>query len=346
MKTLKKSYSAGVVGLGSMGKRRIRCLLALGVNKIIGVDIREDRRLESELIYGINAVKTLEDMWSLGAPDFIIISVPPLSHVEIMSECIKYKTPFFVEASVVDDGLKEVAILVSKKGILAAPSTTLRFHPAITEIAKIVQTKRLGKLSNILLHSGQFLPDWHPYEHVKDYYVSNPLTGGAREIVPFELTWFTEIFGFPNEVVSQYRKTTDIEGAENIDDTYNCLLGYDDFLASITVDVVSRYATRRLLINGDMGQLIWSWDDDSIKLYDVKKGGWDEVKYDPGEAALGYNKNISEKMYIDEISAFINAVGGGESFPNNLTNDMKVLEVLYALERSCKTKKFQKLSHI
>lgn len=32
-----------VVGLGSMGKRRIRNLQELGFNKIVGFDIRKDR---------------------------------------------------------------------------------------------------------------------------------------------------------------------------------------------------------------------------------------------------------------------------------------------------------------
>jgi threonine dehydrogenase-like Zn-dependent dehydrogenase len=37
-----------IVGLGSMGKRRIRCLNYLGYNEIIGYDIREDRMEEAK----------------------------------------------------------------------------------------------------------------------------------------------------------------------------------------------------------------------------------------------------------------------------------------------------------
>lgn len=44
---------AVVIGLGSMGKRRIRCLQAIGGVEIIGVDLREDRRLEAQTLYGI-----------------------------------------------------------------------------------------------------------------------------------------------------------------------------------------------------------------------------------------------------------------------------------------------------
>ena len=92
---------------------------------------------------------------------------------------------------------------------------------------------------------------------MSEYYVSNPATGGAREIVPFELTWITDIFGMPHKVFGNVRRTIRIPGAEKIDDTYNFLLDYGDLLATITIDVVSRSATRRLTINGDARQLRW-----------------------------------------------------------------------------------------
>jgi predicted dehydrogenase len=251
--------------------------------------------------------------------------------------------PFFVEASVVDDGLAEVTQRVREAGLVAAPSTTLHFHPAIAEIFRIVREGRLGRISNILLHSGQYLPDWHTYEPVSDYYVSDPATGGAREIVPFEMTWFVELFGLPRRVAGQFRKTIDIAGAPDIDDTYNCLLDYGSFLASVTVDVVSRNATRRLVINGDKAQLNWSWDDAAIRIFDGESARWSEVGYQMEQAAPGYNKNIGENMYIDEIRAFLDAVAGKSPFPNTLERDHRVLELLYALERSDRTASFQDL---
>jgi len=37
-----------IIGLGSMGKRRIRCLKIIGFNDIIGYDLRKDRREEAK----------------------------------------------------------------------------------------------------------------------------------------------------------------------------------------------------------------------------------------------------------------------------------------------------------
>jgi hypothetical protein len=143
------------------------------------------------------------------------------------------------------------------------------------------------------------------------------------------MTWFTEVFGFPQNVSCHFRKTIHIEGAEGIADTYNAVLDYGNFLANVTVDVVSRQATRRLLINGSKQQLVWNWEDAAVNVFDGASAQWTHLPYDSGTSAAGYNKNIGENMYIDEIRAFVE---GKAAFPNNLDNDHAVLKLLYRLE--------------
>lgn len=334
---------AVVIGLGSMGKRRIRCLNALGITRIAGVDTRQDRRDEVASRYGITPFASSIDMWEKFAPDIAVISVPPKQHVASMQECIDRLIPFFVEASVVDEGLANIIAQVQKTRLVAAPSSTLHFHPAVMEMSRIVKGGHLGKISNVMLHSGQYLPDWHAYESVADFYVSDPATGGAREIVPFEMTWFTDLFGMPQRVAANFRKTIHIEGAEKIDDTYNGLLDYGTFLATITVDVVSRHATRRIVINGDKAQLAWSWDAPCIRVFDGGTGVWTDHSYQMESAEPGYNKNIGENMYVEEIRAFLDAVSGKYPFPNTLEADHQVLKLLYAMETSDKSGRFQEV---
>lgn len=331
-----------VVGLGSMGKRRIRCLKALGypVTDIAGFDFRDDRQQEAARSYGINTFADFSVALRQFNPDALIISVPPDIHHEYMKAAIRARKPFFVEASVVDTDMESITADAHAANVIAAPSSTLLFHPAIKAIAEIVKAQKLGKVSNVILHSGQYLPDWHTYEAVSDYYVSNPATGGGREIVPFELSWFVGVFGFPQRICGNFRKTIEIKGAECIDDTYNFLMDYGTFLASITVDVVSRHATRRLLINGSEKQLVWDWDEQYIRLYSGDGSDFDTIHYDKGVASSGYNSNIGETMYIDELKAFIDAVSESQPFVNTLENDHRVLKLLYAIEQADKSGRY------
>jgi len=332
-----------VIGLGSMGKRRIRCLQALNVNNIYGFDPREDRRIEVENAYSIKTFDSFSKACNETNSEAFIISVPPDIHHQYIQAAIDGKRHFFVEASVVDTGMEKFIAELKDLDLVAAPSTTLQFHPAIKMLHEIVESKELGTISNILLHSGQYLPDWHTYEKVSEYYVSNPVTGGAREIVPFELGWLTSIFGYPYRVCGNYRKTISIEGAEQIDDTYNCLLDYGDFLANITVDVVSRHASRRLLINGDLKQLVWDWDFNAINIFNPVTNQWDQRAYEMKEAADGYCANIGENMYIDEIRNFIEAINGTNVFVNSIENDLRILRLLYAIEESDRNSRYVRL---
>ncbi|MEJ5055166.1 Gfo/Idh/MocA family protein [Sphingobacterium sp. MYb382] len=320
-----------VIGLGSMGKRRVRNLIALGYKNIYGYDLREDRRAEAKDIYNIKVFSDF-DMVVQSGVDAFVISVPPDLHHIYMKKALELEIPTFIEASVVDTDMDSLIKEADAKGILLAPSCTLYFHAAIKKISKILQEKYLGRISNILYHSGQFLPDWHSYEPVEDYYVSKKETGGGREIVPFELTWITLLLGFPKRVVGLYKKTIDIEGADEIDDTYNLLLDYEPMIFNLSVDVVSRYATRRLVINGSEKQLYWNWDDSVIKIYHPEEETWEEISYETIAAQEGYNKNITEQMYIEEMDAFTKAAFARVDYPNSLAHDHRVLKLLYAVE--------------
>ncbi|QQL50838.1 Gfo/Idh/MocA family protein [Mucilaginibacter ginkgonis] len=321
-----------IIGLGSMGKRRIRNLKALNISDICGFDQRADRRKEAEDLYGIKTYSTFEDALATKV-DALVISVPPDIHHVYMKHAIKEQLPFFVEASVVDDDMDSIIKDVEQAGILAAPSSTMTFHPAIKKIMSFVTEGVLGKITNVIYHSGQYLPDWHTYETVKEFYVSNKSTGGAREIVPFELTWLVKLLGFPAAVTGLFKKTIEITGAEEIDDTYNALFDYGSFILNLSIDVVSRLATRKLLINGSEGQLQWDWNDDYITVYTPDQGSL-KHHFSLIDAQAGYNKNITEQMYIEEMDAFIQSINQNRPFVNDLRQDHKVLKLLYALEES------------
>ncbi len=325
-----------VIGLGSMGKRRIRCLDALGFSAldIAGVDLRDDRRKEANEKYQVDTYDDFSKAVKRHAPDALIISLPPDIHHLYMKEAIKHELPFFVEASVVATDMSVIIDKAKKASIKAIPSATMMFHPAIKMIKQKLDDDVLGKVSNITFHSGQYLPDWHQYESVSDFYVSNKKTGGAREITPFELTWITQLFGFPERISAVYKKTIDIKGAESIDDVYSFLFDYDSFLINGLVDVVSRAATRKLLINGERKQLTWDWNKQAIEIYDPVEEKWEEHSFAMKEAEEGYDRRIGENMYIDEVQAFIEALKGEGEFPNSLERDLKVLNLLYDMEES------------
>ena len=322
-----------VIGLGSMGRRRVRCLRQLGVQDVTGFDPRADRRAQAVQEYGI-AVRDQLAAADVHGFDVVVISTPPDQHHTAIDWSIAAGKACFVEASVLRAPLPALAERARAQRVVVAPSCTLRFHSAIRDITRIVQSRRYGKVCNFSYHCGQYLPDWHPWEKVTDYYVSNPLTGGAREIVPFELTWMVDAFGWPLGVQGTKLRTTDV-GAP-IDDTYAALLHFDGFVGSLVVDVVARQAVRKLTLNFERASLSWDWDGGTVRVYEADEGRFVELQQPKATAHAGYHQNIGEAMYVAEVRSFLDAAAGRAAFPHTLEDDIRVLSLLEAIEEGAR----------
>lgn len=319
-----------IFGLGSMGKRRARCLQIMGYSELFGFDISESRVNEAKLL-GVQSHSELSAL-PLSEADAYFICTPPDKHENYIRLAIEYLKPCFVEASVVLNNLEEIEKQNKITNILIAPSCTMQFHPAIKIIKNLILSNKYGNVTNFSYHCGQYLPDWHPWEDVKNYYVSNPLTGGCREIVPFELTWIADCLGFPEKVMAYHGATMDV-GA-HIADTYAISLKFASSFGVMLIDVTSRYAVRHLILNFENAQIQWRWDVNSLQLYDAVEKNWQTIAFERKiDQTANYNQNINEDMYIEEISAFIQAIHTPTAFPNTLKKDIQILKVLQILEK-------------
>src|SRR5215211_7392152 len=114
-----------VIGLGSMGKRRIRNLKANGVERISGFDLRSDRRKETAEQYSIPIFASVEVALDKSSYDAWIISVPPDKHHVYMKSALEKNVPCFIEASVVDIDMAAMVKQAQSRSLFMAPSCTL-----------------------------------------------------------------------------------------------------------------------------------------------------------------------------------------------------------------------------
>ena len=137
-----------VVGGGSMGKRRTRCLLANNVHKdqIQLVDTREDRRAEVSELFGINVHANLEEGMAIG-PDVVIVSVPGAYHMDACLVAARAGKHFFSEVplSIGLEGTEELLELVKSQSLVAAPGTQPPFHPPVKPAKAWLEDPAVGK---------------------------------------------------------------------------------------------------------------------------------------------------------------------------------------------------------
>ena len=103
-------HSIVVIGLGSMGKRRIRLLKQLGVClTIYGIDKNITRCNQVSKEMNINTFESLDNVFEYAEhkPIAAVISTSPLSHTTIITECLKCGLHVFTELNLVSDGYDE-----------------------------------------------------------------------------------------------------------------------------------------------------------------------------------------------------------------------------------------------
>jgi predicted dehydrogenase len=319
-----------VVGLGSMGRRRVRNLLYVGGHEIAGFEPDADRRtaVSDELDIGVFPSFKTGIEWG---PNAIVISTPPDRHAEYAAAAAREGIHFFTEASVVRDGMEELLGLIRNRTIVAAPSCTMRFHPAVRLIKQRIEDGTIGQPLAFTHHVGQYLPDWHPWEDYRAFYGARRETGAAREIVPFELNWLTYLFGRVQEVGCFAGKLSKLD--TSIDDLYATLLAFENgTYGSMVIDVISRPALRQARIIGEEGTLVWDWQQRKVSEWRAADPEWREFDDPPPIEGPG-GSWVAENMYIEEMRAFLSAIENGrDRFPFSYEQDYELLGVLLELE--------------
>ena len=321
-----------MIGLGSMGKRRIRLLLERGDVEISGVDSNAERCAETAQRFGIECFPGLEAACAAHKPDCAFVCTSPLSHAAITGACLDLGLHVFTEINLVKDAYAANMAKAAEKGKVLFLSSTFLYQD---DIAAIME--KVGAASSPLdyiYHVGQYLPDWHPWESYNNYFIGNPRTSGCREILAIELPWIVSCFGAVKSVKCVKSKNTDLN--VSYDDNMLILLEHEGGAKGcFAVDVVSRCAIRNLEIYGEDLHLFWHGSVDTLSEYDIASKQTRPIVIDSvAEHEEGYADFIDENPYRKEITAFIDMVEGRLKTPVwDFGRDAEILDIIDDIER-------------
>lgn len=320
-----------VIGLGSMGKRRIRLLSENNDIQLFGIDSQKSRCEEVKEKFGLKCYASISDAVATEHPDAAVISTSPLSHAAIIEDCLQNNLHVFTEINLVAEGYeKNIALAKSKEKVLFLSSTPLYRK----EIRKIIERVKEAKCPlNYIYHKGQYLPDWHPWESYNNYFIGNPKTNGCREIFAIELPWMVTAFGPIRKVYAVKSKNTNLN--INYDDNYLVTIEHESGAKGIfAVDVVARKPYRHLDIYGEDFQLAWNGTPDSLVEYNVltKENKTYEFE-DASEHADGYASFITENQYRDELKAYLAQIQNPDyESAWSFEKDLEVLNIIDQIE--------------
>lgn len=319
------------IGVGSMGKRRIRNLMSLRIQpaQIVGFDLSPERLQEAAKLFGIRVYPDFQELIKKENPDAYIISSPPDQHAHYFLQAARAQKHFFVEISTTDDGYDELLELVKTRSFVAAPSCTYRFYEPIQKIRKVLQEGTLGNIFFFTQHTGQYLPDWHPYEDYRTFY--GPKKHGAMfALVVFQIQWLSWIIDtvFTNGRMDQY-KLSDLQlhGADlTVITVHN-----KNSVGTIILDLLAKPAVRVLKLIGTEGTLTWDWQERELKVYTARNTREQTIPLRHEQPHLGYLAD--EAMYEREIGAFLHAIKGNKPFPYTFYDDYQNLVFIGSIKR-------------
>lgn len=320
-----------------MGKRRVRNLLALEKEDIIGFDTKKDRCKEAKEKYGIETFRYFEEAL-VQNPDVFIISVPSNLHHHYAMIANKEKKHFFTESNFLLEGIDDLITIEEKKEVVAVPSFTMPHHPSVKLMKKLLEEGKIGKVFCFTYHLAAYLPLWHPWEDYREVYYSKEETSGAKEMVAFELTWLVWLLGDIKRVSCFKDKLSDLE--TEIDDVYQIILEFKNgILGHMLIELVSQPSRREMKLIGERGTLLWHSEKDCVKFFNNGKKKWEEFKEDVGIVEPGYSLKTHEEMYIEEIDDFLKALKGEKPYPYTFIQEREIVDILKAIKQSAETGK-------
>ncbi len=322
----------GVIGLGSMGKRRIRLIKDnFPEINVVGIDNNLERCDEVKSLFGIPVCNDSAEFFNNNNFDAVFISTPPLTHSNIINQALKSNLNVFTEINLVSDGYDENIKLSSQNELILFLSSTQLYRKEINYIDS--EVKKSDKITNYIYHIGNYLPDWHPWESYKNFFVGDKKTNGCREILAIELPWIINVFGEIEKVHVSKNKITDLE-IDYPDSFFINIIHKNGSRGVLIVDLASRKAVRNLeIINED---IYFSWDgtphgfeEFDFELNEMKKLNL----YEEISKENDYNQTIIENAYLEEIKDFFKVLSGDvKKGLHSFEEDKYILDIIDKIE--------------
>lgn len=312
-----------IIGLGSVGRRHLANLRALGVTDLIAY--RSGARTTTEADNAVVYFSDLDEALSQ-RPDVAIIANPTHLHVPTALSVAKAGIPFFLEKPLSHslDGLDSLLEQVRRKRLLTLIGFNMRFHPTLLTAERLMSEGRIGRVLYVRAEVGQYLPDWRPGQDYRRGYGARKESGGGVVLdLIHEMDYTTWLAGPLTSLTCVVAKVSDLE-IETEDVAELTMHFASGALGSIHLDYIQRVPHRACRIVGDAGTITCDLLACEARLFDTRRGEW-ELFSEPS-----FQRN---DMYLAEMRHLLECLGGREKPRVDLESAMGVHSMtLAALE--------------
>lgn len=318
-----------IAGLGSIGRRHLRNLTALGERDIILLRSHLSTLPDEELAG--HAVETdLRQALKRHAPDAVIVANPTALHLEVAVPAAEAGCAILLEKPISHslEGLDRLRTAAARSGSRVLVGFQFRFHPALQHVREVLQAAQLGRILSAHVNFGEYLPAWHPWEDYRRGYAARAdLGGGVLLTQCHSLDYLPWLVGPVRAAWGMLGKLSDLD--VEVEDTAEIGLRFEGgALGSVHLDYAGQPPSHELELTGTEGSLRCDLLQGTTRVYRAETKAWED-RLLPAQ----WERNV---MFMDEMRHFL-AVARGEAPPScPLEDGIRVMKLIAAVQESQK----------
>lgn len=327
-----------IAGLGSIGRRHFRNLIALGEKDIVLLRTRKSTLPDDEL-QGYPVETDVYEALKKHKPDAVVVANPTAMHLDVAIPAAEAGCHILLE--------KPVSHSLERLDILRATAETnrsnilvgfqFRYHPTLHKARQLIEANTLGKILTVHAQWGEYLPQWHPWEDYRQGYAARAdLGGGVIITLTHPLDYLRYLLGDMEALWSFNSHLSPLE--VEVEDVAEIGLKFSSgAVGGVHVNYFQRPPVHRLEIAGTKGTLRWDNADGRLHLYRMSTpfGSYSDQSPDPVVEIFlppeGFERN---QLFVAQTRHFIEIVRGQAEPVCSLEDGVKALRIALAAYES------------
>jgi len=324
-----------IAGLGSIGRRHLKNLVALGEDDIILYRTRKSTLPDAELA----EFETFTDLQTAldQNPQAVIIANPTAFHMYIAVPAVRRGCAIFLEKPpshrLADLVPFEQALSASKSQVFCG--FQFRFNPGLRFIQSALESDTIGRVLSFSAAWGEYLPDWHPWEDYKRSYAArSDIGGGVVLTLCHPLDYLRWLFGEVRAVSAMLSSNSGL--GIDVEDCADSIMRFENHVqGNLHLDYFRKPKRHGIEIVGTRGILYWENRTSAVQL--SMEGKQFRPAYQPPD---DYERN---SMYMEEMRHFIAVTKGTEEPLVPYVDCRKTMQLALAIKQASMEKKWIEL---
>lgn len=341
-----------IIGCGSIGRRHAINARQLGADVVL-CDINEKRLKEFAIEHQFTDYFTdYYEAIEKTKPKAAIIATPSNLHLS-PARGLALKGIHILMEKPLSDSLENIAYLeeaVKEHNITFMMAQSYRFHEGLIALKNIIDEELIGRIYNVEMAGGWYLPDWHFREDYSKEYAAQKDLGGGVLLTSMSHTFDTIrwLFGEIEELMGWKTKLSDLN--ISVEDFVSCQIRTSKKVyINVVDDFLSRLPRSEMRIFGSEGFISTNFRKNTIHYWKVSEkrfipedsqigdrgNDWirvveDGIVYDPSLSVLEYGFE-NNRRYVEELKYFFEMVEQGvKKFDLDINAGKKVLECIFS----------------